>query len=273
MKQFIIYSLCCLFSFSASSQGGYFGKKTVVSIDGSLRAALIYQSMLSSYRYNTGTLTGESSNPIIAGGFTASISHYFTKNVGIGIDFSMTFNQLKMPYAKSISYLPYDNQGYYIDYNSTATIEKMKMRTYYIIPKFEWASRGNLPIGISHSIGIGYSNSILTNDDYRILVRNVYDSNGNIVPSVEYKISNNTQRALHGVVLEYGVKLRLPVTSFMAVNVASNLRFHMPHLQNLTMGGGNNQYIDWEEDIRRSMRTSRGSNIMDIRAGLSFILF
>ncbi|MBC9812654.1 hypothetical protein H9Y05_09240 [Crocinitomicaceae bacterium CZZ-1] len=272
MKQFISYSFCLLFSFSASSQGGYFGKKTVVSVDGSLRATLIYQSMLSNYRYNTGTLTGESSNPVIAGGFTASLSHYFTKNVGIGIDFSMTFNQLKMPYAKQLSYLPDYNQGYYIDYNSTATIEKMNMRTYYIIPKFEWASRGNLPIGICHSIGIGYANSVLTNDNYRILVRNLYDNNGNLIPSMEYKESTSTQRTLHGVVLEYGVKLRLPVTSFMAVNVASNLRFHMPHLQNLTMGG-DSEYIDWEEDVRRSMRTSRGSNIMDIRAGLSFILF
>lgn len=273
MRQFIIYSFCFLFVFSASSQGGYFGKKTVVSIDGSLRAALIYQSLLSDYRYNTGTMTGESSNPVIAGGFTASISHYFTKNVGVGIDFSMTFNQLKMPYAKSISYLPYDNQSYYIDYNSTATIEKMKMRTFYIIPKFEWASRGNLPIGISHSIGIGYANSVLTNDEYRILVRNVYDNNGNLIPSLEYKESTANQVALHGVVLEYGVKLRFPVTSFMAVNVASNLRFHLPNLQTLTIGGNNNPYIDWEQDVRRSMRTSRASNIMDIRAGLSFMLF
>lgn len=271
MKQFIIYSFCLLFSFSAVSQGGYFGKKTVVSVDGSIRATLIYQSLLSSFKYNTGSLNGETSNPGIAGGFTASVSHYFTKNVGVGIDFSMTFNQLKMPFEKNFnSFSPY-----IADYNSTATVEKMNMRTYYIIPKIEWASRGNLPIGICHSIGVGYANSVLTDDEYRVRLTNVYDNSGEFYSSVEHTGPLNYysyNKPLHGVVLEYGLKLRFPVTSFMAINVGSSLRLHMPHLRNWYTGG-NISYINFGEDIRRSMRMSRGSNIMDIRAGLSFILF
>lgn len=258
--------LTCL-TFKAQAQG-YYGKKTVISIDGSLRGTLIYNSLLADYGYNDGTFQGSKSTHFIAAGFGASASHYFSKRVGIGLDFHMAFNYIKTPNE-------FWHYGSYYDPNSPGgnvsgaliTLEQMRMRSIYIIPKFEWSSRGNLPIGFSHSIGIGYVRTSVVDDDYNQSIGYVSSTGGTTIVKSTFK--GRDVAPVHGIVMEYGVKIRFPVTSFMTLNVGSNLRFHIPSPERVFTGSD----PSLEGHIQRSMRTSRTANIMDVRAGISFILF
>lgn len=266
MRNYLLIAFVfCSTTFVFSQGKGYFGKKTVISIDGSLRGALFYKWLSDGDQYSRG---GEKVNRFFSGGFSASMSHYFTNSVGLGIDYSMTFNHLRMPFNKMSYNYPI---GYYDMGEGRMTIESLKMSTYYIIPKFEWASNGNLPIGICMSLGLGYSHSKILDDKVTIHYSGYYSNDTGLKTDFTQTESTASYRPLHGVVLEYGVKLRVPVTRFMTFNVGSNLRFHMPHFSEISLG--TNVYSDVENGVRNSMRLSRGLNLVDVRAGLSFILF
>ena len=260
-----LFLLAC-FSFSAAAQGGFFGKKTVISIDGSLRGTLIYNRVLPDFDYNNGNFGGKTSSHFIATGFSASLSHYFSKRIGVGIDVNMTFNYIKTPNAFWGSYYDY-NLGTYT--SAEVTVEKMRMKTIYIIPKFEWSSNGNLPVGVSHSIGVGYAGSSVVDRVYQKSEKSTdYYDQGTASKST---IKGSSIKPIHGMVVEYGVKIRFPITSFMTLNLGSNLRIHLPGPGYIISGGADTSTLDGQ--IQRSMRNSRGANLMDIRAGLAFVLF
>lgn len=265
-KYYLSLFLLLFFTFSAVAQGGFFGKKTVISIDGSLRGTLIYNAFLPNFNYNDQSLNGKSSSHFIGVGVSASLSHYFSKRIGVGIDVNMMSNYIKTPTQLWTSYYDYN-----LGYNNSAevTVEKMRMHTIYVIPKVEWSSNGNLPVGISHSIGVGYAGSFIVDKAYRKLEEYAdYTEQGTIHKST---IQGRRIPPVHGVVVEYGVKIRFPITSFMTFNLGSNLRIHLPGIRYIISGGADTTTLDGQ--IARSMRHSRGSNLMDIRAGLAFILF
>lgn len=266
-NQWLLLLLLTCLTFKIQGQGGYFGKKTVISIDGSLRGTLIYNSLLNDFGYNNGNFNGKKSNHFIATGFCTSISHYFSKRAGIGLDFNMGFNYIKTPNELWVYGYYSDQFGTFLD--AVTTVEKMRMKTIYIIPKFEWSSNGNLPIGLTNSIGIGYAGSSIVDDNYVQSARYTSYDMGETAVS-KSTVKGSSIAPIHGLVFEYGIKIRFPIASFLTFNLGSNLRFHLPGVRYLVTGGANQTM---EDQIRRSMRNSRGANIMDIRAGLSFILF
>lgn len=264
-KQYILLSLLTFLVLKTEAQDGYFGKKTTISVHGSLRGMLIYNNWFKGFDYSNGTFNGKKQTPAVATGFGGSLSHYFSKRAGIGIDFNMGFNLVKTPTDFWTYY--YDQYGYYN--GSEVAIESMRMKSIYIVPKFEWSSRGNLPIGFSNSIGIGYVGLFIADDSYKISTKQYEDYTGQMV--IQSSTLNGSNIApIHGIVFEYGFKMRFPVTSFLTFDLGSNLRIHAPSIKQLT---GNSNSMIIEDQIHRSMRRSRGSNIMDVRAGLSFILF
>ncbi len=269
------YSIILLFiCFSSNSQyQGYFGKRTTISIDGILKGNVFYNWGGEENIYNTGEKVGEEKGShLISGGFNTSLAHYFSNRIGIAIDISFFKNTIKTPIQ---SYNEYYNpsQGYY--YDELFTVEKMKMNTLHIIPKIEFASSGNLPIGIIHSFGIGYSKSTLVDQGYKKIstIENLGSYPPSITPGTYYSTYRPTNlKDLHGLVLEYGVKLKLPITSFMAFNIGTNVRLNIPfpdRIFDILDGGG----YGFEGEIAKSMTRTRARNILDVRAGLTFMLF
>lgn len=260
-----IYTL--IFCSGVTAQGGFFGKKTVVSVDGTLRGTLLYNSALTGYSFNSGKVVGGMADDhFIAGGFSASVSHYTSKRFGFGFEFAYTANYIQTPDVfESYSY---DEYGYLV--TSLSTVEQMRMKTLYFIPRIEWAGfGGNLPIGIIHSFGIGFARSSIITGSYAQAIQTIdgYGSNYTFQHSV---YEGDNVPAVNGIVAEYGVKLRFPLTTFMALNVGTTLKAHLPTLKDVR----NWEYEDTLEDrINKSMRTSRFMYFMDIRAGLSFLLF
>lgn len=245
------------------AQNGFFGKKTVISIDGVLKGNVLYNMLLPKYDYMTGTSHTQTKNRLIGGGFNASISHYFTYSSGIGIDFNMAFNYVRTPMISNNSYIWDTIYGGY--FPTSNTVEAMRMRTFYVMPKYEWKSNGNLPVGLVHSIGFGYAGSFIVDDAYKVY--NTSAAGG----SSSQSIRGSSIAPVHGLVVEYGVKLRIPITSFLSFDVGSHLRLHVPFPNQLSEVDGLSHSL--VNEVRTSMRRSRGTYLVDIRAGLSFILF
>jgi hypothetical protein len=143
------------------------------------------------------------------------------------------------------------------------------MKTIYIIPKFEWSSNGNLPVGFSQSIGIGYAGSSIVDKSYKKTETHITYTDSPATTNMS-TVKGSSFAPIHGMVVEYGFKIRFPITSFMTFNLGSNLRIHLPGFRYMISG---NDTSTLNGQIERSMRNSRGSNLMDIRAGLSLILF
>lgn len=265
MQKIIISTLLLLFSTISIAQNGFFGKKTVISIDGILKGNIIYNTFQKNNGYMSGKFDGKERNRLIGGGFNASITHYFSNRIGLGIDFNMVYSNIKTPkylYTYEETYDPVS--GYYIVNHTKTELQEMRMKTMYIMPKFEWKSGGNLPVGIINHIGIGYAGSHIVEGNYSLYKQTNLNVSSSTITGAQFI-------PVHGLAVEYGVKLRVPITSFMAVNLGSAFRVHLP----LVIGFSSFSYDDTslDDQVLRSMRGSRASYLMDIRAGLSFILF
>lgn len=266
-KKYLLFILSIIVCHTSIAQNGYFGKKTVISVDGILKGNVIYNMLLTDFDYSDGTMNGKRSSRPVGGGMNVSVSHYFRNTIGIGIDFNLVANYIKTPNEFMDYYYDANYGGYY---GHIVALQELKMRTYYIVPKVEWNSNGNLPVGFSHSIGFGYAGSFIVDDNYKMTL---YPMNyGSNYPSVGVSSSKRGSdfRPVHGFVVEYGAKIRFPITSFMAFNLGSTLKLHVPFPHEISEIGSSPSL---EGNVRRSMRVSRGSYLMDIRAGLSFILF
>lgn len=258
------YTIILLFiCFNSNSQyQGYFGKRTTISIDGILKGNVFYNWKNDGNIYNTGKqMYEEKGSHLISGGFNVSLAHYFTNRFGLALDVSLYRNTIKTPFSSTT-------------YNSDLfAVEKMKMNTIHIIPKIEFSSLGNLPIGFTHAFGIGYSKSTLVERNYNKIT--IIDNSGQstLPPGTYLSTFRPTNfRELHGLVLEYGVKLKLPITSFMAFNIGTNVRLNIPFPDRIfeVLEGGT---YGFEGETTRSMTRTRARNILDVRAGLTFMLF
>lgn len=263
---FLLVLVNQFFGLAQSPQSGFFGKKNVISIDGVARGMLLYNMTTANYGYNKGTsFNNPGSKSFFAGGFSTSFTHYFNRKYGLGVEFNMMYNKVKTP----------NHFSYYINENSgvaeyLTSVETINMRTMYILPKLEWSNmNGNLPIGFINSVGIGYFRSIVPDKNYKQVVQQQLYS-PTFVPPVENKtFKGSSVDTVSGIVVQYGIKLRIPITKYLALNFGSNFRLHLLS----PVGYQLRDRETLEEQIRSSMKINTMTYFMDVNGGISFILF
>lgn len=286
MRKYILLLFTVFLSGFTFSQKGYFGKRAVLSIEGSVRPTIIYQTLFMKGPYGNSTATFDKEKThYFAAGFNASFSYYFKPNRGVGINFAMTSNQIKTPYKKEI--LAGSRIGDYkvpkdVNGGATMTMQGLNISTFYIIPKFEFSTGDALPIGLVQSIGLGYNQSRIVQDYAKVFIKGFNPPEGSdklYMHTTTYDLTHFD--VVRGAVIQYGIQVRIPITRFMTFDIGTTLRFQLPNIPFLINYGdiideyGGDQLTNdlLNNMLKKSVLYSRGINFWDVRAGISFILF
>lgn len=144
------------------------------------------------------------------------LTYYKRRNFGLGVDIGYLNFQLSPFEEASVRYSFYNDEYNYQDRVTLyGKIENLNCNYLSIMPKIEFSSRsGLLPIGIAHSIGIGYNMISIEKNDYRYEIDDTYSEDPDLNAFVQDRFRNKLidYRKLHAVTLMYGLTMRLPIT-------------------------------------------------------------
>ena len=222
MRTYKIYIVfICLFSCVqvnySQNYSGYYGKRNFVDITSVSYSPLVrnflHKSSGGGYE-NVGGQLIPVNRTWLKSGIHVSISRVIKNNLSLGFEYGLDICKIGAPYLSDSKYWGYP---YYADHLVT---EQLTMMRSLFMPKIEFTnSDGLLPMGISHTIGIGFSSTKIREKDYLMQFKSdngsTYLPDGVTLNSSDY--IDYTQR-YKGLELLYGIKMRYPVSKHLFIN-------------------------------------------------------
>jgi hypothetical protein len=210
MKYFIFYFFISICISGTCQDHGFFGKKNVLSINGTGAIPainMIAEAFNSSNALYTSQLT--QTKNYFDGGFNASIIHGFSNSFGFGVEYAMTFGNSRGP-----TFVEYQDEFGFL--NRTNIIHEMlDLTTMTFMPKIEFTTTSSLiSVGLHSEFGIGYSRTKVKDRKYASTLP--YDLEEVSISSYNRDKIFNKDDAYHSLTLQYGLCARVPISkSFM----------------------------------------------------------
>ncbi len=153
----LIFILFTLFisSFFSQDNKGYYGTKFYVSVESILSSPIVYNLLQNV----------DNNNPQfdkINYGYRFTAAYVIKRNIAFGLELGTDYSNIT-----SISDLPVNSTNSSIKNYTKFNYDNVGITTFSIMPKIEFAnSSGLLPLGLSHQIGFGVSNSTIKSGSY-----------------------------------------------------------------------------------------------------------
>ncbi|MES2800748.1 MAG: hypothetical protein V4638_12080 [Bacteroidota bacterium] len=266
----LFLALILVLTFSAQSQTtGFYGKKNFIDFSG-LTNFKLFSLLFEDNSYYKPSFKG--SNNLAKGydlfdfGFRASYNRVIKNNFAIGLEGGMDFQHIGLGI---VSYGNSSTNAYY-----EITHERLKINSFVIMPKITLNSKGSLlPIGISHEIGVGYTNTKIVKDDY--VFKLVDYGWGSTAPNADdtTNVRNNYvdyDKRYSGFTLMYGLKFRTPLTKTLLLNYGFRYTLNLRNYGQDNIGSGG-AIISYDELARQIGRT-RVFNFVTFSIGLSLAI-
>lgn len=250
---FILLANCAV-----AQNTGLYGKRTFVEFNTNSHYRLFNTILKQEYMYQneTGsTLTQKKDR--FDFGFNIAVGRAGKKGVAVSLELGMGFSSVAGP--EYLEYTTIDSWGWGYTENIRMNHEALKTRTITIMPKIEFNSSSNLPVGLNHQIGVGFTQTSIVDKDY---IRYQRNTSSNLTEAEFEKLAKENfdyTEKYKGVTLLYAFNIRTPVSKSLMINYG--LRY------TLNVGGGLREY---PKTIRRDIAGSRIFNFINFNLGLTY---
>ena len=268
----IIFILLTSIVFSQNT--GLYGKRTFIDVNASGHYRLIHTLLMQEnmYQNENGTLTQKKDR--FDHGFQLAIGRAVKKNTAISLEFGMSFSSIQGPAEVPFSYQYIDSwSGTLQQQNGLiyTTHEAIKTRTISIMPKIEFNSKSNLPVGLNHQIGIGYTRSSIVAKEYLNRINYTQTNNYNynsFFTDAQYDALvddyTNLEETYSGFAIMYAFNIRTPVSKSLMINYGIRYTLNF---------GGNmiRSFFDYQQKNFTSRHSySRLANVINFNLGLTY---
>ncbi|TNF45938.1 MAG: hypothetical protein EP305_12590 [Bacteroidetes bacterium] len=272
MKSILTISIIILGFTSFGQNTGLYGKRKYIEING-LGNIPLFGWWINNYA-NQYYFKKSGPNNLIEGkdyfnyGYRIALGLAGKGRTGFGLEFGQEFFNIAGPdYA---SYYYTDSWGYSYYQNIGVKHEALVVKTTSIIPKIEFTSSGaNLPVGINHQIGLGYTTSQIVEKDY-ILKINQYDASYFASSSDSSNFVNNFidyNKKYHGYTFLYNFNIKTPISKKVMINYG--IRYTL-NIRNWRESFGSSNSAWSPDEISTTIGRYRIANFLTFNLGASY---
>jgi len=249
----------------AQEKEGYFGARNFVTVESLLYTPLIYNLRNSSDENSKYDKNLNPASDNFNGGFRASFGRIIERNFALcleaGIDFSNIYADIN-PSVLGIQFIDFP-------------ISKLNIQTYSILPKIEFATTNSLlPLGFSHQIGVGFSNSKLTKKDYNFNSGGTYDDNGAgvLINYHEYIKSHlydyASAKSIKMYTFLYALSMRVAISKNLLFNYGFRYTLHVKNDKYFQQDS--QDYLLQLTDMKERVYKQSTSNLITLNFGLTY---
>lgn len=292
MKYLLILSILILSVLHAQDNKGYYNSKFYVSIETLLNTPIFYNGYGKDYVTSYDKSLVSKLNWLNYG-FRTSFGLILKRNVAFVLEFGV--DRAKCYTPRNITHHEefIDNKGYenYNDYKYHLKMESLNSNSFYFMPRFEFTNKlGLLPMGLTHSVGIGICRSYIQNKNYNVEIfpgeSYVYDSLTNyheyldeeFTPVItDYKdkmIDINNQIPAKSIQLMYALSIKTALTKKIFLNYGLRYNFNLVNIfqrrsEFVNYKGG---YYLSSANIIYCINRQKTFNFMNFTLGLTYAL-
>jgi hypothetical protein len=271
MKFYLLFiaSLFCGFYTLSQKNNGYYGHKGFIQVE-SVMSYPFFSNILSS---ENNAYTATSSALIVKKdhfniGFRVNAGYAIKRNVALSFEYGQDYSSVYLDPYNTV----YTNFGdqYFVQH------EMLDITTNVFIPKIEFGtSKSLLPMGLSHQIGFGISNSKVKEKDY--LYRYVDYSGASYTGYAHYSTSSSdidpinfsNLKTVKRYVILYALSMRSPITKNLMIHYGLKYTLNVGKKENYNNFSNNsNEYFTSE--IMQSVAQQRLFSLMSFNIGLTF---
>ena len=267
---FIASFVVSLFTFGQKNNG-YYGHKGFIQVESVMSYPLFSNLSVLNDSYNP---YSASNNILVAKkdnfniGFRITAGYAIKRNIALSFEYGQDYSSV---YPSQDIYV-YDNFG--LGYGYQVEHEMLDITTNVFIPKIEFGtSKSLLPMGLSHQIGFGFSNSKVKEKDY--LYR--YEDYFGYLPYTHYSTSStdldpinfSNLKSLKRYVILYALSMRSPLTKNLMIHYGLKYTLNVGKKQSYNSYSNNsNEYFTSE--IMQSVAQQRLFSLMSLNIGLTY---
>ena len=205
-------------------------------------------------------------------GYRASIGYAVKRNLSLLVEFGQDFSSA---YIDNNSNIQVPDGPFTKTYDITEH-ESIRLKSNIFMPIIEFgSSKGLLPMGLSHQIGLGVENTSIEDRDYRFLLSN--NSSGPDIPEPYANYSDkdkdypnpiniSTMPVVKKVVFMYGLSMRSPISKSVMINYGIKYLLHFGPVQNL-----NYDPYTINNEVTRAISKHRNYSLINLNLGLTYV--
>jgi hypothetical protein len=262
MKKLVYF--CVLLNTVAFAQNGegYFGKRMHFSIDTELQTPLMY-NMVSNHVDNPKNSDdlSEKKFDLINYGVNLSLGYVVKRNVMINMEVGMEYSDMYMSARNTL-----ENYEYY-----NFKFQKMGVSTLSILPIVEIGGKNSLfPLGLSHQIGLGYSQSRIVKRNYNSQVLNSSGYYIDLNPSYLQDHYYDYEREIpyKHVTLMYGLNMRTAIAKNLMFNYGFRYIFRVSLKDDYLV---DESFIFDQEEVKGEIYDQQTRRILRFKCGFTFV--
>lgn len=242
---------------------GYFGKKYFVSFEADVYTPLMYNMVSKHEDYPKYSEDFEKAYDLINYGAKINLGYVVQNNIALSFESGIEFSDMYMYYSNTLP--GYDNFVF--------RIPKVALRTFSFIPKIEIASKkALLPMGFSHQLGIGISETKMVDRLYECQVLTDLGQYVSLNPSYVkdhfYDFENG-----HGykfLNLVYGINMRSAISKNIMFSYGVRYTFKI-HLKNDVDNISGADFIFSESEVRNTIYHQQARSILSFDLGFTYV--
>lgn len=241
---------------------GYYDAKYFVTVETLLNTPLLYNWRNDKYDYSKYDKNLNPSSDKLNHGYRLSFGFLLQRNIALCIESGIDFSNIYAENNILINNVNYDLQ-----------ISKLNVQTYSIMPKIEFATKNSLlPLGFSHQIGFGYSNSKLIDKDYTYKTENTNIWNTNPIISDTY-IKNHfydyeNAKPIKCYTILYALSMRTGITKNILLNYGFRYTLNIENI--IYSSDKSNEFVFKQSEIRDLVNNQKFLNFINFNIGLTY---
>lgn len=259
---FLFFTISCAV---AQEKEGYFGAKNFVTVESLVYSPLIYNLRNDSYDNSKYDQNLNPASDNFNGGFRASFGRIIERNFALCLEAGVDFSNIYAGVQQSVL------GSQYLDFH----ISKLNIQTYSILPKIEFATTNSLlPLGFSHQIGVGFSNSKLVNKDYNYISGGTYDyyGTGVLINNEEYIKTHlydyTSAKSIKMYTFLYALSMRVAISKNLLFNYGFRYTLHVKNDKYFQQDSPD--YLLQLTDMKERVYKQSTSNLITLNFGLTY---
>ena len=257
MKNIILLITIFISSFLFSQDNkGYYGTKCYVSLESVSSIALVYNvfsdAMTTKNLFNYG--------------YRVSGSYVFKRNFALGLEVGTDISNISHVYVDENFSTPT-----YSSNNEYSYFENLKVSTFTFIPKIEFTnSKGLLPLGLTHQIGIGITSSDIKKGTYEIthLDNYYYDTKTTEQVTFESPFLKDPAKML---TILYALNLRTALTKKMLLSYGFRYTLNINRENFLPLSSPGQNDLN-RNVIQNDILKQKSLNLISFNLGLTYAI-
>jgi hypothetical protein len=272
----VVTAMVLAVSYSWGQTGGFYGNRKFVEFSFSGCFPLVY-SFNKDYYVKSGDGVAEG-NDFVNGGYSGLIGIVIQPGVALSFSTGMWYSNVNGPGT-----LYYFQEGSSEASSALVLHENLDVRTLSFMPIIEFTGKsGLLPMGVSHSIGLGFNTSWVKERAYAF--ENKYDiySNGNTIDFNEFMDSVVTVNGPYidykeryaGKTIMYALKIRTPISKQLMINYGFRYTLNVKHLlryNNVSNVNINSYETALKEQLSNNIKAAQLSSIISLNLGITYV--